>query len=209
MRYDNRQRRGRWDRGEFRGGRRGGRGRDRTTAEDRQQINAWFTGRLPGEWFTEAPQVEADDDEILVVGTLEPVELGADASDAERATAEAARISGFREDSRDHRMRIAEEAQHTFGRIVSWGATSGGTTAHFTTAGVPVMTRLRISERSVLDTLIDAGVARSRSDALAWCVRLVGRNEERWISDLRQAFERVEQVRREGPGSCEPEGGDD
>jgi hypothetical protein len=56
-------------------------------------------------------------------------------------------------------------------------------------------------ERAVLDTLIDAGVARSRSDALAWCVRLVGRNEAAWIADLRVAFEQVETVRAQGPSS--------
>jgi hypothetical protein len=42
-------------------------------------------------------------------------------------------------------------------------------------------------------------VARSRSEALAWCVRLVGRNEDVWISELRAAFEHVEQVRSRGP----------
>jgi hypothetical protein len=63
------------------------------------------------------------------------------------------------------------------------------------------MTRLRMSERAVLDTLVDAGVARSRSEALAWCVRLVGKNEEAWIDRLREALVSVEQVRAEGPAS--------
>jgi hypothetical protein len=96
-------------------------------------------------------------------------------------------------------VRIAEGAQRRFRRKVSWGATCGSTTEQFTTASVPVMTRLRMSERSVLDTFIDAGIARSRSEALAWCVRLVGRNEAAWISELRSAFEHVEQVRAQGP----------
>jgi hypothetical protein len=60
---------------------------------------------------------------------------------------------------------------------------------------------LRIGERQVLDTLIDAGVARSRSEALAWCVRLVATHEDHWISDLRSAFEHVEEVRSRGPAS--------
>jgi hypothetical protein len=63
------------------------------------------------------------------------------------------------------------------------------------------MTRLRMPERRVLDTLIDAGVARSRSEALAWCVRLVGENEGEWIGRLRDAFEAVQAVRREGPAA--------
>jgi hypothetical protein len=71
----------------------------------------------------------------------------------------------------------------------------------FTTFSVPVMTRLRQPERLVLDTLVDAGVARSRSDALAWCVRLVGEHEDSWLTDLREALRKVEQVRAEGPQS--------
>jgi hypothetical protein len=129
--------------------------------------------------------------------------LAEGAGEQEQATAETARITGHREDTREHRMRIADEAQHTFGRIVSWGARCGASTQHFTTASVPVMTRLRMSERQVLDTLIDAGVARSRSEALAWCVRLVDRNEDEWIGELRSAFEHVEQVRSKGPRSAE------
>jgi hypothetical protein len=101
-------------------------------------------------------------------------------------------------------MRIAEEAQGRFGRAVSWGASAGGTTRLFTTTNVPVMTRLRMSQRQVLDTLIDAGIARSRSEALAWCVELVGRNEAEWIDELRSAFARVEEVRAQGPGSNRP-----
>jgi hypothetical protein len=186
-------------------GPRRGRGRtrgwtdERTTAEQRQRIRAWFAGRLPDGWYTGPATVTVDHDEILVVGELPSVDLPEGATDAERTTAEAARIGGHREDTRDQRMRIAEEAQAAFGRHVSWGATCGGTTAHFTTTSVPVMTRLRMRERQVLDTLVDAGVARSRSEALAWCVRLVGENEDAWIADLRTAFTQVEEVRSSGP----------
>jgi hypothetical protein len=69
----------------------------------------------------------------------------------------------------------------------------------FTHLSVPVMTRLRMGERRVLDTLVDAGVARSRSDALAWCVRLVKEHEAEWIDQLRDALVHVEIVRAEGP----------
>ena len=179
---------------------------ERTTNEQRRRIAAWFAGRVPAEWFDGGPKVTVDDDELLVVGVLPDVDLGPDAGADEVATARAARVDGFREESREHRVRIAGEAQQAFGRQVSWGATCGDLTRVFTTASVPVMTRLRIAERSVLDTLIDAGVARSRSEALSWCVRLVGSNEEAWIAELRSAFEHVEQVRARGPGSAAPEG---
>ena len=61
------------------------------------------------------------------------------------------------------------------------------------------MTRLRQPERVVLDTLVEAGVARSRSDALAWCVRLVGEHTGDWLTALRDALESVQKVRDAGP----------
>jgi hypothetical protein len=175
----------------------------RTTVEQRTTIAAWFAGRLPGEWFEGPADVAVDGDEIVVTGTLPPVSLPGGTPDEDRAVAEGARIGGFREDTRGHRMRIAEEAQAAFGRTVSWAARCGATEAAFTTLGVPVMTRLRFAERQVLDTLIDAGIARSRSEALAWCVELVGRHEGTWIDELRQALVHVERVRVKGPGAAE------
>lgn len=74
-----------------------------------------------------------------------------------------------------------------------------GQTSLFTSQSTPVMTRLRIAERAVLDTLVRGGVARSRSDALAWCVKLVARNQSEWLSELREALSEVEAVRRDGP----------
>jgi hypothetical protein len=61
------------------------------------------------------------------------------------------------------------------------------------------MTRLRMPERAVLDTLVAAGVARSRSDALAWCVRLVGMHQLDWIKGLREALVKVDEARGKGP----------
>ncbi len=158
-----------------------------------EAITSWLTGRLPGDWFAAAPTVEVDRDEITVVGTL------ADTPDGAGAEAEEGRISRFREDTREQRMAIAREAEQRYDRRVAWGAVAGGTTALFTTASVPVMTRLRQPERQVLDTLVDAGVARSRSEALGWCVRLVARNTDAWLGRLREAMTEVERVREEGP----------
>ena len=172
-----------------------------TTAEQRAKLHGWFAGQIPDGWFTTPPTVTFDNDEILVVGHLKAPDLGTDAGADETEAARVARIERFREDTREQRMRIADDAQRRFRRRVSWGASCGDVTRHFTTASAPVMTRLRMPERAVLDTLIDAGVARSRSDALAWCVRLVGRNEGAWIADLRSAFEHVETVRAQGPSS--------
>src|SRR5207244_12675100 len=117
-----------------------------------------------------------------------------------RSAGEGGRISRFREDTRDERIEIARQAEHRYGRKVAWGAKLGGTEQLFTTHSVPVMTRLRQPERLILDTLVDAGVARSRSEALAWCVRLVGDNQDEWLARLREALASVEEAREAGPG---------
>lgn len=165
---------------------------------DVEQISAWFGGRIPEEWFEGPPDVTADRDEILVVGRLaDPATEDGEAAEEARI----GRIARFREDTRDRRIGIAREAQHRFRRKVSWGAECGDVSRLFTTISVPVMTRLRLAERKVLDTLVEAGVARSRSHALAWCVRLVGRNQKEWIEDLRSALVKVEEVRSQGPAN--------
>ncbi len=164
-----------------------------------EHLEGWFAGRLPGDWFTSAPTVTFDRDEILVVGDLAAPDLPNEAGPETRKAALQARVQGFREDTRGLRMRIADEAERRFGRKVSWGATCDDFSATFTTLSTPAMTRLRMAERKVLDTLVDSGVARSRSHALAWCVRLVAEKQEDWLSDLRSALESVEAVRREGP----------
>ena len=167
----------------------------------RDRLRGWFTGRVPGGWFTGPPEIDIDREEITVVGPLPEPEIAEGASEAERAAAADGRIRRFREETRERRIGIAREAEHKFGRKVSWGAMCGGRTEMFTTLSVPVMTRLRQGERRVLDTLVDGGVARSRSEALAWCVRLVGQHADSWLADLRAALRRVEEVRSEGPGT--------
>lgn len=163
------------------------------------ELRGWFAGRIPDDWFTGPIELSVDREEILVVGELAEVKAAKDASEGEAAAARDSRIEGFREDTRAARMHIAEEAQRRFRRTVSWGVKLGGETELFTTAAVPVMTRLRMRERGVLDTLVEAGVARSRSEALAWCVRLVGDNESAWIDSLRDALGGVTEARKAGP----------
>ena len=158
----------------------------------------WFTGRLPDDWFTGAPDITVDREEIIVVGELPALSEEFD-DDAARAAAESGRISRFREDTRERRIEIARQAEHRYQRKVAWGARIGGTHELFTTLSVPVMTRLRQPERMVLDTLVDSGVARSRSDALAWAVRLVGEHADTWLTELREAMSKVDDLRAKGP----------
>ena len=147
------------------------------------EIQEFFEERIPAEWFVLPPSIESDEEEILCVGALSPGRTA----------------DGFREATRQERMAIAREAESRFGRIVSWGVEHEGVTTLFTTHSAPVMTRLKLRERAVLETLIDGGIARSRSEALAWCVKLVARHQEDWLAELREALEGVEQVRVGGP----------
>jgi hypothetical protein len=164
-----------------------------------EDISGWFASRVPAGWFAGGPEVASDGEEILVMGRLPEVELAAGTSEEGRAAARSARIDRFREETRDERVRIAREAERQFRRKVAWGATCGDETRIFTTLSVPVMTRLRMPERSILDTLVAGGVARSRSDALAWCVRLVGMHQADWIKGLRDAIVKVDEARGKGP----------
>jgi hypothetical protein len=172
-----------------------------TSDEHIEKIRGWLTGRLPADWFDGAPEVVLDRDEITVVGTLAPPATTAGASETEQSAAVSGKVREFRERTRDQRIEVARELEHRTGRKVAWGVQVGDRRELFTTLSVPVMTRLRQPERKVLDTLVDAGVARSRSEALAWCVKLVGKNADGWLADLRAAMEQVSRVRAEGPDS--------
>ncbi|MCW2560560.1 MAG: hypothetical protein JWP55_4524 [Mycobacterium sp.] len=182
-------------------GRRPGRsgGWQQSQQPDAGDAAEWIAGRLPEGWFAGDPTVVVDREEITVIGRL-PDQDG-DESEA-RASGRAAR---FREETRSERMRIADETEGRYGRKVAWGVEIGviGTDKYerilFTHIAVPVMTRLKQPERQVLDTLVDAGVARSRSDALAWSVRLVGEHADEWLSKLREAMSTVDDLRTEGP----------
>ncbi|GAB2684000.1 transcriptional regulator AbmR [Nocardia thraciensis] len=177
---------------------------------DAAEVPDWFAGRLPSEWFTGTPTIDIDRDEIVVIGEL-PIPKGESAAekqtpaDTEQPTEEVPRatkeglVARFRESTRPARMQIAQEAQARFGRSVAWGVSVDGERILFTHLAVPVMTRLRQPERKVLDTLVDAGVARSRADALAWTVKLAGEHAEEWLEELRTAMRKVDDLRAEGP----------
>jgi hypothetical protein len=152
----------------------------------------WLAGRLPAEWFAAAPTIDIDREEIVIVGEF-PSE------DGESEATRQGRLARWREETRPARMRIADEAEARYGRKVAWGVVVAGQRVLFTHLAVPVMTRLRQPERKVLDTLVDAGVARSRSDALAWTVKLAGKHAQEWLAELRAAMRTVDDLRTQGP----------
>ncbi|MGH9121816.1 MAG: hypothetical protein ACRDYC_07695 [Acidimicrobiales bacterium] len=163
---------------------------------------AWLAERVPTSWGT--VEVRSDPDETLVMMTLPDV--GADGSGGTKRGREV--IAEFRAATRDARMAIATSAAAPWGIRLAWGARYGTDEVVFTTLSLPVMTRLRLDERRVLDGLIDGGVARSRSEALAWCVRLVGEHESEWLGDLQRAFSEVARVRAQGPRSSRADSAD-
>ncbi|MFI6435868.1 hypothetical protein [Streptomyces sp. NPDC050759] len=173
------------------------------TDEQREKLRGWFTGRLPDDLFEALAEVVVDREEITVIGRIPGPRLAEDVSAAEREAAVQGRIQEFRERTRDDRIEVAREAEHKFRRKVSWGVECDDERVLFTHVAAPVMTRLRQPERQVLDTLIAGGVARSRSDALAWCVRLVQRHTDDWLAELRDSLEHVQRVRERGPDSEE------
>ncbi|WP_405446487.1 hypothetical protein [Streptomyces erythrochromogenes] len=153
------------------------------TAEQSEQLRTWFAERLPVDVYESLDPVTADREEITVVGVIPATES----------------VREFRERTREQRVEVAREAEELYRRKVAWGVRVGDETTLFTHLAVPVMTRLRQSERQVLDTLVAGGVARSRADALAWCVRLVGRNTDSWLTELRDSLDQVGRVRAQGP----------
>ncbi len=163
------------------------------TSQQPLNVTDWLAGRLPDDWFTEF-SVTVDREEILIDGVIpEPESSSSDGRSG--------RIRRFREDTRSQRIAIARELEALTGRKVSWAVRSGDTAQSFTKLSVPVMTRLPQSERIVLDTLVEAGVARSRSDALGWCVRLVGQHQKEWLEQLDTALSSVREARDQGPSA--------
>ena len=171
------------------------------TNEAVERVRGWFTGRVPEAWQHAPLEVTVDREEITVMLTLPDVELAEETSATEAGEAREGRAKAFREETREQRIGIAREAERRYDRKVSWAVRVGDREERFTTLAAPVMTRLRQAQSQVLDTLVDAGVARSRSEALAWCVRLVGQHEDDWLGELRDAMTHVADVRAKGPAA--------
>src|SRR5688500_16097761 len=153
------------------------------------ELKGWFAGRLPKDWFTGPPDVRADRDEIWVIGTLGDVALPGDAGAEAANAARTGRIKQFREETRELRIQMSEEAGQEFGRTDSWGGRCGVAREMCTVLAVPAMTRLRWREREVRVALVESGVARSRAHARAWCVRLVQQIQGVWLKALKAWIE--------------------
>ncbi|HEX2154980.1 MAG TPA: hypothetical protein VHL52_13515, partial [Acidimicrobiia bacterium] len=81
-----------------------------------KEATAWVAGRVPDDWFIEAPDVRVDRDEILVIGRLAPPELSGNDDEGDRAVADRSRIEAWREETRQARVRIAQQAEANLDR---------------------------------------------------------------------------------------------
>lgn len=150
-----------------------------------EAVNSWFAERLPAAWLSRPAEIELDREEVLVVLPL--------AAASDPAT--------FRDATRDTRIELARQAENRFGVKVSWGTVKGGDRHLFTTLRSALTVPVAMPERRVLDALVAAGVATNRSEAVAWCIRLVGRHESDWLRDLRDAVAAAPAGRREIPSA--------
>lgn len=159
------------------------------------ELQRWLQERLPAGLAAGPPEVAEYDDEVVITIPLvvEGLDAGLPADD--RRQAEGQLIVQRREETRPLRMKLARELQSRLGRPVAWGMRAGGSDALFTTRSAPVMTRLGRAEREVLDTLVAAGVADTRSSALAYTVRAFAAEHADWLAEVREALVHVEQVR--------------
>jgi hypothetical protein len=159
------------------------------------ELQAWLQEHVPAHLLAAPPDIAVYDDEAVIVLPLVVAEPGAALSDEERRAAERNLIARRREETRPWRMKLARELQPKLGRSVAWGMRAGGSEALFSTRSAPVMTRLGRAERDVLDTLVAAGVADTRSAALAYAVRAFAAEHADWLDEVRDAIAQVEQVR--------------
>ena len=160
-----------------------------------EELQRRIQERLPAQLLAGVPDISVYDDEVVVMLPIAADSLDSSLPDDERRDAALRLIGRRREETRSLRIHLARDVQEVVGRPVAWGMKVGDTTALFTTRSAPVMTRLGRAERDVLDTLVAAGVADTRSSALAYTVRAFAVEHTDWLAEVRTAIEQVEQVR--------------
>jgi len=159
------------------------------------ELQAWLQEHVPAEMLSGPPEIAVYDDEAVIIVPLELSGFDDALEGEERRAAERRLIAQRREESRPWRIKLARVLQPMLGRAIAWGMRAGESEALFSTRSVPVMTRLGRAERDVLDTLVAAGVADTRSAALAYAVRAFAAEHADWLDEVREAIAQVEQVR--------------
>lgn len=159
------------------------------------ELQHWLQAHLPVDLVVKLPEVRVYPDEIVVILQLSDAGLGREVGEQELMEAEHQLIAERREETRPLRMRLARELQARLNRPIAWGMRVGTSEMLFTTRSAPVMTRLGRAERELLDTLVAAGVAETRSAALAYVVRAFAVEHADWLAEMRQALTQIDEVR--------------
>lgn len=166
------------------------------TVSDLQELAQWLCGQLPASVLGNDPEVTIDADELLIILTLE-TEMFVDEGEATRRRAEQELVERLRSQTRQLRIQLGRHLERTYGCAVSWGMRAGETLELFTPNTAPVMTRLSRQERQVLDTLIAANIAHTRSAALSYIVRLFAAEHQEWLNTVQQAVQQMTSLREQ------------
>ena len=165
-------------------------------------VVAWFAGRLPDEWTAAGePELTVDREEVTVVITIAEPELADDADGPTRAEAVAGASAGSARTPRaTHRDRPRGRAPVRTKGCVGRAGRRPDRAVH--SSRRPGHDPVASARTTCARHPRRAGVARSRADALAWCVRLVGQHTDDWLAKSRAAIADVERLHAEGPDTA-------
>ena len=163
---------------------------------NRRELKEWLLAQLPSVITHCETEVTSDEDEMLVILHLNTAGLG-DMTDEACREEDQALIAHHRAETKPLRIQLARDIRHLYGYTVTWGMRAGKTVQFFTNNQKPVMTRLSYQERRVLDTLIAANIANTRSAALSYIVRTFAAEHQDWLDEVQDALVRVEQLRQQ------------
>jgi hypothetical protein len=167
-------------------------------SSDPDEIKSWLLEQLPSSVLASDPEINIESDELLVI-----LHVAVDSVTGEgeaRAQSERALIDRLRTETRALRIHLGRSINRTYGMIVSWGMQAGETLQRFTSnTTVPVMTRLTRTERHVLDTLIAANIANTRSTALSYIVRTFAAEHRDWLNEIQGVARHMARLRKQVP----------
>ncbi|MBV9230990.1 MAG: hypothetical protein JOZ18_16900 [Chloroflexi bacterium] len=163
-------------------------------SNDLADLKQWLLQQFPATIVSSDPEITVNEDELLIILHLNTDTL---ASEGEaRSQAESTLIEHYRHETRTLRIQLGRQIYRTYGFVVSWGMRAGETLQLFTNNNtVPVMTRLSGEERRVLDTLIAANIANTRSTALSYIVRTFAAEHQDWLREVQEASMHMAQLR--------------
>ena len=163
------------------------------TIYDPQELTRWLLSQLPASVTGSDPEITLDADELLIILNLNTDSLKDGCEALKKREQEL--IERRRSETRKLRIQLGRQLEEISGCAVSWGMQAGGTVELFTMNTVAVMTRLSHAERQVLDTLIAANVANTRSAALAYIVRAFAIEHQEWLNQAQEAAKHMANLR--------------